>query len=125
MKQLSEVAVHRDRGTGPQQVSQMGHLPQQSGGRRPVFFTAAETSEILRLDESTLYRHLRKGTFPGLKIGGRYVVPGAVLDRLISDVLATGRCIDLVEWTERWRAEQSAAIERVSGAGVFVAGEPR
>lgn len=76
--------------------------------QRPVFYTAAETSEIVRLDESTLYRHLRNGTFPGIKIGGRYVVPRVVLERLISDVLATGRCVDLAEWTEQWRADQVA-----------------
>jgi hypothetical protein len=73
--------------------------------RCPAFYTAAETSKMLRLDESTLHRHLRNGTFPGVKIGGRYVVPHAVLERLISDVLATGRCVDLAEWTERWQVE--------------------
>jgi hypothetical protein len=80
----------------------------------PVFYTAAETSKIVRLDESTLYRHLRNGTFPGVKIGGRYVVPHAVLERLISDVLATGRCVDLAEWTERWRSEQEARVQRLT-----------
>lgn len=85
--------------------------------RRPVFYTAAETSEILRLDESTLYRHLRNGTFPGVKIGGRYVVPQIVLERLIADVLATGRCLDLGKWTARWRAEQHAtAVQRLAAA---------
>lgn len=78
----------------------------------PAFYTAAETSKMLRLDESTLYRHLRSGTFPGVKIGGRYVVPHAVLERLISDVLATGRCVDLAEWTERWQVEQAATVEQ-------------
>ncbi|OLT11305.1 hypothetical protein BJF78_27325 [Pseudonocardia sp. CNS-139] len=76
---------------------------------RPLFYTASETAAILRLDESTLYRHLRTGGFPGLKIGGRYVVPIAVLDKLIADVLATGRCVDLGEWTQRWRQEQLVA----------------
>lgn len=82
--------------------------------QRPVFYTAAETSEIVRLDESTLYRHLRNGTFPGIKIGGRYVVPRVVLERLISDVLATGRCVDLADWTEQWRAEQAVAAEQLT-----------
>jgi hypothetical protein len=84
--------------------------------RRPVFYTAAETSEILRLDESTLYRHLRSGTFPGVKIGGRYVVPQIVLERLIADVLATGRCLELGKWTARWRAEQHAAAQSLAAA---------
>lgn len=86
--------------------------PQVLDVERPVFYTVTETSEILRLDESTLYRHLRNGTFPGVKIGGRYVVPHAVLEQLISDVLVTGRRVDLGKWTERWRAEQDAAAQR-------------
>lgn len=91
---------------------------QQTDGSegRPIFFTAVETSEIFRLDESTVYRHLRNGTFPAIKVGGRYVVPRAVLDRLIADVLATGRCIDLAEWTAQWRAEQAAIAIQATAA---------
>jgi hypothetical protein len=88
----------------------------------PRFYTAAETAEILRLDESTLYRHLRSSTFPGLKIGGRYVVPGAVLDRIVADVLATGRCVDLAEWTETWRHDQIAALARLAATNVEIPG---
>ncbi|MBN9759363.1 hypothetical protein Ae406Ps2_3570c [Pseudonocardia sp. Ae406_Ps2] len=89
---------------------------------RPAFYTAAETAAMLRLDESTLYRHLRRGTFPGLKIGGRYVVPGAVLERLVADILTTGRCIDLGSWTEQWRHDQVAALARAAAADVTIVG---
>lgn len=54
----------------------------------PRFYTASETARMLRIDESTLYRHLRTGAFPAVKIGGRYVVPAAVIEQLVSDVLA-------------------------------------
>ena len=93
-----------------------------TAARRPSFYTAAETAEILRLDESTLYRHLRNGTFPGLKIGGRYVVPGAVIERLVDDVLATGRCVDLGSWTQQWRHDQIAALARIAAQNVQLAG---
>ena len=88
----------------------------------PAFYTAAETAAMLRLDESTLYRHLRKGSFPGLKIGSRYVVPGVVLERLVDDVLVTGRCVDLGCWTEQWRHEQVAALARSVAPDVEIAG---
>jgi excisionase family DNA binding protein len=94
----------------------------QPAASRPSFYTAAETAEILRLDESTLYRHLRNGTFPGLKIGGRYVVPGAVLDRLVDDVLVTGRCVDLGGWTREWRHDQVAALARIAAQNVQLPG---
>ena len=45
--------------------------------RRP-FLNVKEAAQELRLDESTLYRHLREGRFPGVKVGGRYLVPAAV-----------------------------------------------
>lgn len=89
---------------------------------RPAFYTASETAAMLRLDESTLYRHLRRGSFPGLKIGGRYVVPGAVLERLVADVLTTGRCVDLESWTEQWRQEQVAVLSRAIAAEVTIPG---
>ena len=89
---------------------------------RPKFYTAAETAKIIRVDESTLYRHLRNGTFPGVKLGGRYIVPGAVIDRIVADVLATGRCVDLDGWSQRWRHEQVAALARVAAATVEIPG---
>ena len=85
------------------------------GGREQgslTFYSAAEIAKMMRIDESTLYRHLRNGTFPALKIGGRYVVPHAVLESLISDVLATGQCVDVNDWTARWRADQAATADR-------------
>lgn len=67
----------------------------------PTFYNVAETAELLRLDQSTMYRHLRSGRFPAVKIGGRYVVPRVVVERLIEDVLALGGCVDIAEWAAR------------------------
>lgn len=67
----------------------------------PAFYNVAETAALLRLDQSTLYRHLRSGRFPAVKIGGRYVVPHIVLDRLVSEVLSAGTTLDVAEWAER------------------------
>jgi excisionase family DNA binding protein len=72
-----------------------------------TFYNVAETADLLRLDQSTLYRHLRSGQFPGVKIGGRYVVPRAVVERLINDVLTFGGCIDIADWAARWHVEQA------------------
>src|SRR3954452_22743741 len=100
--------------TGEQETSMSSDTSRQpTAVSRPSFYTAAETAEILRLDESTLYRHLRNGTFPGIKIGGRYVLPGAVIDHLVEDVLVTGRCVDLGVWTRHCRHDQVAVLARV------------
>lgn len=73
-----------------------------------AFYNVAETAALLRLDQSTLYRHLRSGSFPAVKIGGRYVVPHVVIDCLVNDVLAAGRCLDVADWTAKWHANTSA-----------------
>ena len=75
----------------------------------PTFYNVAEAAELLRLDSSTLYRHLRGGRFPGVKIGGRYVVPRVVLEQVISDVLAFGRCLDVADWAAQWHPERGRA----------------
>lgn len=93
--------------------------------RRPAFYNVSEAADIMRLDESTLYRHLRNGTFPGLKIGGRYVVPHVVIERLVADILATGRCVDLADWTDQWlREQQGAAEEQTRRLGMVAGGAP-
>lgn len=96
--------------------------PSDSGGERPAFYTASETAAMLRLDGSTLYRHLRGGAFPGVKIGGRYVVPAAVIDRLVADVVATGRCVDLARWTDTWRRQQAAAVTAAAAMEIQLPG---
>lgn len=90
--------------------------PPPASEHRPAFYNVSEAAEIMRIDESTLYRHLRNGRFPGVKIGGRYVVPHVALERLIERVLADGRCLDIAEWTGEWQA----AVQRprpVTAAG--------
>ncbi|WP_167406197.1 helix-turn-helix domain-containing protein [Amycolatopsis thailandensis] len=74
----------------------------------PTFYNVAEAAGLFRLDQSTMYRHLRSGSFPGLKIGGRYVVPRVVVERLINDVLAMGQCVDVADWATRWRDSATA-----------------
>lgn len=83
----------------------------------PTFYTAGEVARLFRLDESTLYRHLRTGKFPGLKVGGRYVVPRAVVERMIADVLDAGECVDLSSWSERWRGRPTRTNEQSPARG--------
>src|SRR5918993_3948275 len=73
------------------------------------FLNVKEAAEQLRLDESTLYRHLREGHFPGVKVGGRYLIPAAVIEELAAGAMAAGRCVDIDEWAARWRDERAAA----------------
>ena len=79
--------------------------------RRRPFLNVKEAAQELRLDESTLYRHLREGRFPGVKVGGRYLVPAAVIGELADGAMAAGHCVDIEEWATRWRDERAAAAD--------------
>jgi excisionase family DNA binding protein len=76
-----------------------------------AFLDVAEAAEQLGVDKSTLYRRLRQDRFPGVRLGGRYLVPAAVIAALVAEAMTTGRCIDIEEWVARWRDErQDAAV---------------
>lgn len=92
----------------PEEFADPGPDTPAARGRRPVFLLVAETAAFMRLDESTLYRHLRAGRFPAVKVGGRYLVPAAVLDQLAEEALTSGTCVIVEEWATRWREQQAA-----------------
>lgn len=75
---------------------------------RPRFLLVREAAEVMRIDESTLYRHLRGGRFPAVKVGGRYLVPAAAVNEMAEEALSTGRCVVVEQWAIRWREERTA-----------------
>jgi excisionase family DNA binding protein len=83
---------------------------------RAVFLTVEETAELLRVDAVTIYRAIRSGEFPAVKVRKRYVVPSRALDLLVEDVVATGSCVDTAEWTSSWRTTVGAPVEVPSWA---------
>lgn len=83
-------------------------LGERRRNQRPQFLLVTEAAVLMRMDPSTLYRHLRADRFPGLKIGGRYLIPDAAIAQMARDALATGRCVVVEEWTARWRERIAA-----------------
>jgi excisionase family DNA binding protein len=83
---------------------------------RPSFYTVEEVAEVLRVDPVTIYRAIRAGEFPAVKIRKRYVVPQKAIELLVDDVMATGGCVDTSEWTSAWRETVGAPVELPSWA---------
>ena len=83
---------------------------------RPAFYTVEEVAEVLRVDPVTIYRAIRAGEFPAVKIRKRYVVPQKAIELLVEDVMATGGCVDTAEWTTAWRQTAGAPVEFPSWA---------
>jgi excisionase family DNA binding protein len=57
---------------------------------RARFLSVAQASELLGLSGPTLYRAIRDGQFPAIKVRGRYVVPGKAIDQMEDDALRGG-----------------------------------
>jgi excisionase family DNA binding protein len=65
-----------------------------NAGNGPAFYTVREAAKLLRLGPSTLYRAIREGDFPAIRVRSRYVVPAAVLERLQAEVAESGGLVD-------------------------------
>ena len=63
--------------------------------QEPIFHTVREAAEILRVDAATIYRSIRAGSFPAVRIRTRYVVPAAALRAMAATAVDNGNCVDL------------------------------
>jgi excisionase family DNA binding protein len=61
--------------------------------RNHRFYTVPETAEILRISAPTIYREIREGRFPAIRIRGRYVVPAKAVDAM-EDAALGGSAVD-------------------------------
>jgi excisionase family DNA binding protein len=66
--------------------------------RAPRFQSVPETAEILGMSEVTLYRAIREGQFPAVKVRGRYVVPSRALEDMESAAITSGAVVDAAEF---------------------------
>lgn len=77
--------------------------------KAPTFYTVREAAKILRCNPSTLYRAIREDAFPAVRIRTRYVVPAAVIERLVREAEESGVCIDVAKNTAERRTEREIA----------------
>lgn len=94
-------------------------LPRPTDGeaeRKPAFLTVEEVADLLRVDAVTIYRAIRDGEFPAVKVRKRYTVPRRAIEMLVDDVVATGGCVDAAEWTSSWRQSVGVPLEVPSWA---------
>ena len=80
---------------------------------KPAFYTVRETARILRVAPSTLYRAIREGAFPAVRVRSRYVVPVVTLDRLLAEVAETGGLVDPAQMAAQHRTARE--LERRTG----------
>jgi len=76
---------------------------------RPAFYTVAETARLLRVDTATIYRALRDGAFPAIRLRTRYLIPAVALDQLITQAAESGGCVDVAEMAAQRRQDREVA----------------
>jgi excisionase family DNA binding protein len=83
-----------------------------------------EVARLLRVDAVTIYRAIRAGEFPAVKIRKRYVVPRRALELLVEDVMVSGSCVDTATWASSQHISAGAQpgippwmVGRLPGAG--------
>lgn len=68
---------------------------------RQRFMPVAEVARELGLSEVTLYRAIHGRQFPAIKIRGRFIIPGLVLDAMEKKALETWSVVDAADWVDR------------------------
>ena len=58
--------------------------------RQKRFYGVPEVAALLGLSEPTLYRAIRAGEFPAIRVRGRYVVPAKAIDAMEEWAIASG-----------------------------------
>jgi excisionase family DNA binding protein len=81
--------------------------------RPPKYLSVAEAAPIFGISEVTLYRAIRAGEFPAVKIRGRYCVPARAVKAMEDAAVDSGRLVDAASW----RPEQTTpAADAIGGA---------
>lgn len=82
---------------------------------KPAFYTVREAARILRVAPSTLYRVIREGDFPAVRLRTRYVVPAIALDQLLEQAATSGGLVDPAQIAAQRRATREFN-QKVGGA---------
>jgi excisionase family DNA binding protein len=67
----------------------------------PAFYNVTQIAKALGTSPMTLYRAINEDKFPAIRIRGRLVIPGLVLDQMIQAALSSGALVDAADWVRR------------------------
>jgi excisionase family DNA binding protein len=80
--------------------AETGRHPSPIPARTPRFHSVAAVARILGMSEVTLYRAIRAGQFPAVKVRGRYVIPARALDAMEDAAVGSGTMVDTANWPD-------------------------
>ncbi|MDD7941691.1 helix-turn-helix domain-containing protein [Actinomycetospora lutea] len=62
----------------------------RSSERAPTFYDVAEVAQMLKMSRMTVYRAISSGELRAVRIRGRWLIPGPVIDALVSGAIEGG-----------------------------------
>ena len=65
---------------------------------RPLFLSVAEQASELGISEVTLYRAIKAGEFPAVRIRGRLIIPAGAVKAMVEAALTSGAAVDAAHW---------------------------
>ena len=67
----------------------------------PRFYSVAQVAAMLGTSPVTLYRAIREGEFPAVRIRGRLIVPAQAVEAMVDAALAEHTAVDAADWVPR------------------------
>ena len=65
----------------------------------PRFYSVPQAAKLVGTSTVTLYRAIREGEFPAMRIRGRLIVPARAIEAMIDAAIAEQSVIDAAGWT--------------------------
>lgn len=72
-----------------------------SGGvaaAEPRFYSVPEAARMIRMAPVTLYRAIRDGEFPAMRVRGRLIIPARAIDAMVDAAITENTVIDASGW---------------------------
>ena len=76
----------------------MGSRPEAPPDAVPRFLSVGVVARIFDISEVTVYREIRAGRFPAVKIRGRYVIPARAIVAMEAAAVDSGALVDAADW---------------------------
>lgn len=64
----------------------------------PLFYSVPQAAELIGTSAVTLYRAIRDGEFPAMRIRGRLIVPAKAIEAMVDATVAEQSVVDAASW---------------------------
>jgi excisionase family DNA binding protein len=64
----------------------------------PRFYSVPEAARMIGMAPVTLYRAIRDGDFPAMRVRGRLIIPARAIDAMIDAAITENTVIDASGW---------------------------